>query len=74
MTLFRLLLEIVAGLIKVFQFQSANLDRARERETGAALQREEDMRHEETRIRSSGRADLERLPDGPDPLDRDSAG
>ena len=74
MTLFRLLLEIVAGLIKVFQFQTAKLDRARERDTGAALQREEDMRHEETRIRSSGRADLERLPDGPDPLDRDSAG
>ena len=72
MTLFRLLLEIVAGLIKVFQFQTAKLDRARERDTGAALQREEDMRHEETRIRSSGRADLERVPDGPDPLDRDS--
>ena len=73
MTLFRLLLEIVAGLIKVFQFQTAKLDRARERDTGAALQRDEDMRHEETRIRSSGRADLGRLPDGPDPLDRDSA-
>ena len=72
MTLFRLLLEIFAGLIKVFQFQAANLDRARERETGAALQREEDMRHEENRIRNSGRADLGRLPDGPDPLDRDS--
>ena len=73
MTLFRLLVEIVAGLIKVFQFQTAKLDRARERDTGAALQRDEDMRHEETRIRSSGRADLGRLPDGPDPLDRDSA-
>ena len=71
MTLFRLLLEIVAGLIKVFQFQTAKLDRARERDTGAALQREEDMHHEENRIRRSGGADLERLPDGPDPLDRD---
>ena len=72
MTLIRLLLEIASGLIKAFQFQTANLDRARECDTGAALQREEDMRHEENRIRISGRADLERLPNGPDPLDRDS--
>lgn len=68
----RLLLEIIAGLIKLFQFQTANLDRAREQSTGAALQREEDLRHEQISLRAAGRADLERLPDGPDPLDRDS--
>ena len=69
----RLLLEIVAGLIKLFQFQTAKLDRAREQSTGAALQREEDLRHEQNRIGAAGHADLERLPDGSDPLDRDSA-
>ncbi len=73
MSLLRLVLEIFVGLVKALQFQTANLDRARERATGATLQREEDMRHEETRIQSADRADADSggLPEQPDPLDRD---
>ncbi len=68
----RLFLEICAGLLKLFQGRAASQDRAQERDIGAAMQREEDLRHEQNRLGAAGRADLERLPDAPDPLDRDS--
>ena len=69
----RLLLEIFAGLIKLFQGQAASDQRVQERDIGAAMQREEDLRHEENRLRAAGHADLGGVPNQPDPLDRDSA-
>lgn len=68
----RLFLEIFAGLIKAFQLATANRTRSQERDIGAALQREVDLRYEENRLRAAGRADLDGLPTAPDPLDRDS--
>ena len=67
----RLLIEIFAGLIKLFQGQSASFERANERNVGAAIQREEDLQNEENRVRAAGHADFGSLPTGPDPLDRD---
>ena len=70
----RLILEICAGLIKAFQFEMASRARSQERNIGAAIQREEDSSYEENRIRAAGHADVDGLPGGPDPLDRDKQG
>ena len=68
----RLFIEILAGLIKLFQGQSASFERANERNVGAALQREVDLQNEENRVRAAGNADFGSLPTGAEPLDRDS--
>ena len=68
----RLLIEIFAGLIKLFQGQSESFERANERNVGAAMQREMDLQNEENRVRAAGHADFDSLPTGADPLDRDS--
>ena len=68
----RLILEIFTGLIKLFQGQATSRQMAQERGVGAALQREGDLQNEENRIRVAGHADLDGLPNRPDPLDRDS--
>ena len=67
----RLLIEMLAGLIKLFQGQSASFERSNERNIGATMQREMDLQNEENRVRAAGHADFDRLPTGPDPLDRD---
>jgi hypothetical protein len=68
-------MELLLALAKIFGFSASNANAANERATGAALQREEDMRHEEARITAAARAGLDsgKLPVGPDPEDRDSA-
>lgn len=68
----RLLLEIFVSLMKLFQGQAASHERAQERGIGAAMQREVDLQNEENRIRAAGGAELDGLPSGPDPFDRDS--
>jgi len=62
-------------LSKLLSFQAAARARDSERQAGAALQRQEEMTREETRISAAARADLEldRLPQQPDPMDRDAA-
>ena len=70
MSLLGLIAEILLALARLLAPASAG-----ERATGAALQRAEDMSHEQARITAAARAGLaaERLPAGPDPFDRDSA-
>jgi hypothetical protein len=69
-----LLLEIIAALGKLLGLRSAALATQKEQQAGAAMQRAEDMQHEEDRIRSAARADLEfdGLHQPEDQWDRDS--
>ena len=67
----RLILEIFAGLIKAIQAEMASRALSQERNIGAAIQREEDLSYEENRLRVAVHADVDGLPNGPDPLDRD---
>jgi hypothetical protein len=74
-SLLTLAVQLLLALVKILGFSASNGNAANERATGAALQREEDMRHEEERIAAAARAGLDscKLPIGPDPEDRDSA-
>jgi hypothetical protein len=68
-----LIVELLLALVKLFGVSASSANAARERETGAALQREQDMRNEEIRIAAAARAGLavDGLPNGHDALDRD---
>ncbi len=59
MTIVTLVLEIIAALAKLLGLHNAAVATAQERQTGAAIQRAEDMQNEEDRIRVAARADLE---------------
>ena len=73
MTLMALVIELLLALAKLFGAGASNANSARERETGAALQREQDMRYDEARIAAASRAGLavDGVPSDQDPQDRD---
>ncbi|MDE2383086.1 MAG: hypothetical protein KGO53_00590 [Alphaproteobacteria bacterium] len=75
MSLAALILEILAALGRLFSLRSAAQASERERQLGAALQREKDMQDEERRISAAARAGLDAggLRGPADPLDRDAA-
>jgi hypothetical protein len=70
-----LIAELLLALAKLFGMSASNVTASRERDVGAALQREEDMKNEEARIAAAARAGLavDELPSGHDAEDRDSA-
>ena len=59
MTFVTLLLEVIAALAKLLGLHSVAVATAREQQAGAAMQRAEDMQHEEDRVKAAARADLE---------------
>ena len=59
MTIVTLVLEIIAALAKLLGLHSVAVATAREQQAGAAMQRAEDMQHEEDRVKAADRADLE---------------
>jgi len=75
MSLLALIAELLLALTKLFSMGASSLNSSRERSTGAALQREEDMKNEEARIAAAAHAGLavDRLPIGHDAEDRDGA-
>ena len=75
MSMLALIAELLLALAKLFNTGASSLAASRERSTGAALQREEDMKNEEARIAAAARAGLavDRLPSGKDAEDLDSA-
>jgi len=74
MSLLALIVELLLALAKLFGMGASSLTTSRERATGAASQREEDMKNEEARIAAAARAGLavNGLPNGKDTEDRDS--
>ena len=75
MSLLALIVELLLALAKLFGMGASRAGAREERATGAALQREEDMKNEEARIAAAARAGLavDGLPVGKDAEDRDSA-
>ncbi len=75
MSLLALIAELLLALAKLIGMGASSVGAREERATGAALQREEDMKNEEARIAAAARAGLavDRLPIGKDAEDRDRA-
>jgi hypothetical protein len=74
-SLLALIVELLLALAKLMGMGASSVRAHEERATGAALQREEDMKNEEARIAAAARAGLavDRLPIGYDAEDRDRA-
>jgi hypothetical protein len=75
MSLLALVAELLLALAKLIGMGASSVGARDERATGAALQREEDMKNEEARIAAAAHAGLavDRLPVGNDAEDRDNA-
>ena len=71
MSLIALIAELLAGLMKLLNGQMAAAASQRQQEIGASLQREQDMKNEESRIRAATDASLGGVSDPADQADRD---